>query len=91
MKTYKPKIDRKIETVKVQRPVAQGGAKDAPGAPPILVYDERRAHTVNLHWADLPKWLALALDKSPKLFARAVWTGSSWDFVGDHQAAWQSW
>jgi hypothetical protein len=91
MAGYKPKIDRKIEVVKVQRPVAQGGDPNAYSPPPILVYDERRRHSVNLHWADLPKWLALALETSPKLFARAVWTGTGWDFVGVKQAAWQSW
>lgn len=86
----KAKINRKIETVKVQRPVVQLG-DESRAPPPILIYDERRRHTVNLHWADLPKWLVLALDKSPKLYARAVWNGQAWDFVGQRQAAGQPW
>jgi hypothetical protein len=91
MAGYKPKIDRRIEIVKVQRPVAQGGDLTAPSPPPILIYDERRRHSVNLHWADLPKWLVLALETTPKLFVRAVWEADHWDFVGQRQAAWQSW
>jgi hypothetical protein len=88
---HKPKIDRDIQVVKVQRPVAMGGDPSAPAPPPILIYDEGRRHTVNLHWDDLPKWLVLALEKSPKLFVRAVWNGQAWEFVGFRQTAWQSW
>jgi len=98
MPKFKPKIDRPIEVVKVQRPLFAGGSiltemKDGTltAVPDVLIYDERRRHLVKALRGDLPKWLAAALEASPKLFARAVWNGDAWEFVGVKQAAWQSW
>lgn len=93
----KPKIDRDIQVVKVQRPAKVDAifTRYVDGKPvlepTILIYDRFRRHEQVVHDASLPDWLILALAKSPTLFARAAWAGDHWEFVGAKQAAAQSW
>lgn len=74
--------------VKVQRPVFTGGVPARKQAD-ILIYDQEREHEIMAHLHHLPKWMRKALEREPKLFAEAEWTGAGWRFEGP--AGWQSW
>ena len=76
--------------VKVQRPVIKGGVPH--DGPDIMVYGEGHAHQQLVDFEALPTWLIVLLEKSPKVFAHAVWSwkrGGHWEFTGP--ADWQSW
>ena len=45
----------RTEVVKVQRPTASFGVGEEP--PPILIYDRSRKHSINISYAEAPKWL----------------------------------
>jgi hypothetical protein len=79
---------RKVEVVKVQRPVIEVGG---PHPTPYLIYAQGRRHLVQVGAAALPGWLVLALDKAPKVYARASWDGAAWVFIGVKQAVGQAW
>jgi hypothetical protein len=73
---------RVVQVVKVTR--------TGPG-PAVVIHDRERRHVAHVFPGDLPGWLVLALEKSPKVYARAAWTGATWAIVGVKQAVGQSW
>lgn len=76
----------KSVTVKVQAPLYTNAPADEAD---ILVYDRGRVHTAMMFPTDLPPWLRAELEKTPKLFAKAMWLGGTWVISG--RAGWQSW